>query len=460
MKIDANSLQGKGPLIVSILALSLLFLTIGSLFFYSAEVQEEVENIPFEENVVLDDNLEYYYGISSDSVRAESEIIGSGQSLSTILGRYGLDGTRVHDLVVRSKGVFDVRSIKTGGAYTALMVDDKIRHFIYEINPVEYVKYTFDKDITVERIKRDVESNRKTLYLTVTSSLWESIISAGGSAAMVMAIDDIFQWTVDFYDVKKGDSFSIIYDENFVEGKSVGLGDIIAISYRAKGKSKYAFRYEKDGNVGYWGEDGMSLRRAFLKAPLRYSRISSKFTYRRLHPISKVYKAHTGVDYAAPSGTPVQTIADGVVIDKFYNAGGGNTLKVKHNIQNGTYVTGYLHLRGYANGIHKGSRVSQGQVIGYVGSTGGSTGPHLDFRIWKNGKPIDPLKLSIQDGEPLVGPDVQYFKEYIKAHLETIKLLEERGEKELTIEKRKELDIQRVMQENEEEIYNEIQHDI
>ncbi|MEG0500464.1 MAG: peptidoglycan DD-metalloendopeptidase family protein, partial [Rikenellaceae bacterium] len=382
MRIDANSLQGKGPLIVSVIALSLLIFTIGSLFFYPTAEEEAVEELPIEENRMPEENIEYYYGISSDSVRAESKTIVYGQSLSTILGRYGLDGTQVHDLVVKSKGIFDVRSIKTGGTYTALLVDDKIRHFIYEIDPIEYVKYTFYPDsISVERIKRDVESNRKTLYLTVTSSLWESIISAGGSAAMVVAIDDIFQWTVDFYDVKKGDGFSIIYDENFVEGKSIGLGNIIAISYRAKGKSKYAFRYEKDGKSGYWNEEGMSLRRAFLKAPLRYSRISSKFTYRRLHPISKIYKAHTGVDYAAPAGTPVQSIADGVVIDKFYNAGGGNTLKIKHNLQNGAYVTGYLHLRGYANGIRKGSRVSQGQVIAYVGSTGGSTGPHLDFRI-------------------------------------------------------------------------------
>lgn len=457
MRIDANSLQGKGPVIVAVIAVSLLILTVVSLFFEPIPFVEE--EVPVEPEVVVERDVEYFYGISSDSVRAESEVIGYGQSLSTILGRYGLDGTQVHNLVLKSKGIFDVRSIKTGGIYTALLVDDKIKHFIYEINAIDYVKYTFDGDITVERIKRDVESNRKTLYLTVTSSLWESIISAGGSAAMVAAIDDIFQWTVDFYGVMKGDSFSIIYDENFVEGKSIGIGDIIAISYQAKGKSKYAFRYEKDGKASYWDEEGMSLRRAFLKAPLRFSRISSKFTYRRLHPISKVYKAHTGVDYAAPSGTPVQSVADGVVTDKFYNAGGGNTLKIKHSMQNGAYVTGYLHLRGYAAGISKGARVSQGQVIGYVGSTGGSTGPHLDFRIWKHGKPIDPLKMSIQDGEPLVGADKQTYKESIGAHVETLRALEERGARELTEAKKQELELQRKQQEKEEEINNEIEHE-
>ena len=165
------------------------------------------------------------------------------------------------------------------------------------------------------------------------------------------------------------------------------------------GKTYYAIPFVQDDKLGYWDEKGQSLRKNLLKAPLNYSRISSRFSSSRLHPVYRVRRPHYGVDYAAPSGTPVVAVGDGVVIAKGYSGGGGNTIKIKHN--SGSLVSGYLHLKGYAKGIHKGARVRQGQLIGYVGATGVATGPHLDFRIWKNGTPIDPLKVPTEPAEPI-----------------------------------------------------------
>lgn len=465
MGIDANSMKGRGPLIISIIAISLLMVTVISLFWNPFLIKEEPTEMIDEADAAddVEKNIDYYYGIGSDSVRAESNTVLYGATLASILNPYSVTATDIHNMVENSKTIFDVRSMKKGGIYTLLFdkKTDKLRHFIYDINPIEYIIYTFDTTITAQKVKREVVSHRKTLFLTVTSSLWESIVTAGGSAAMVASIDDIFQWTIDFYGIMPGDSFSILFDENYVEGKSIGIGEIIAISYiPTNGSRKYALRYERDGRASYWDEEGMSLKRAFLKAPLRYSRISSKFTYRRLHPISKIYKAHTGVDYAAPIGTPVQSIADGVVTHKFYNAGGGNTLKIKHNVQNGTYQSGYLHLSKYAAGVNIGSRVSQGQIIAYVGSTGGSTGPHLDFRIWKKGIPIDPLKLNYENGEPLAGVELIQYKESIVEHMTSINAVSERGLKALAEGKEKGIDELRKEYEQGELQYFDLQKEL
>lgn len=454
MRIDANSLKGKGPLIISILAVSLLILTIVSVVMQElesrGELTDEIEEV--EETIEVTEPV-YYFGMSEDSVRAESDVIIDGQTFSNALRSRGLSEGDIVNLVEKSRPIFNVRGIRKGYPYTALLDKNsgKMLHFIYEINSIDYVKYSFGDTLKVERISRDVESHRKTLFVKVYSSLWESILAAGGTAPLVLAVDDIFQWTVDFYGVMQGDSFSIIYDENYVDGKYIGIGDVVAAAFCARGKSKYAFLYDNDGIKTYYDEEGSSMKRAFLKAPLRYSRISSKFTYRRLHPIHRVYKAHTGVDYAAPTGTPVQTIGDGVVTDKFYNAGGGNTLKVKHSVQGGAYVSGYLHLSKFASGISKGSRVSQGQVIGYVGSTGSSTGPHLDFRIWKNGKPIDPLRIDAKGGEPLKESQKAKYLESIASQLETLTTIAERGEKEISEAKQKELEAKRKLQEAAEQ---------
>lgn len=237
-------------------------------------------------------------------------------------------------------------------------------------------------------------------------------------ASLAAEMEDIYQSTISFFSIQKGDNFTVIYDERYIDTLPAGIGRIWGAKFNYGGKTYYAIPFRQGNKIAYWDQDGNSLRKLMLITPLKYTRISSRFTYSRLHPIYKTYRAHTGVDFAAPKGTPVHAVADGTVIFKGWGGGGGNTLKIKHN--NG-FMTGYLHLSGYAKGIRQGSRVSQGQLIGYVGSTGASTGPHLDYRVWRNGKPIDPLKIPQEPGEPIHKANraaYEYVRDRIMAELD------------------------------------------
>lgn len=237
--------------------------------------------------------------------------------------------------------------------------------------------------------------------------------------ALASELEDVYQWTVDFFGIQKGDRFTVIYDERFIDDTvSIGIGRIWGAKFVQGNKTYYAIPFRQNGRVQYWEADGTSLRKQLLKAPLKYSRISSRFSYSRLHPVHKVRRPHTGVDYAAPTGTPVRAVADGVVTYRGWGGGGGNTLKIKHA---SNLMTGYLHLSRFAKGIGVGTRVSQGQLIGYVGATGTATGPHLDYRIWKSGKPIDPLKVPQEPAEPIAAPlreQFAYVRDRIVAELE------------------------------------------
>lgn len=222
---------------------------------------------------------------------------------------------------------------------------------------------------------------------------------------LALELSDIYAWTIDFFGLQQGDSIRVYYEEQYVDSTRIGIGQIYAADFyhARRWQGAYWFDASDYGETaqplrGYFDAAGNSLRKAFLKAPLNYKRISSHFTYARKHPVYKVVRPHTGVDYAAPMGTPVVSIGDGVVIEKGYKGSGGNTVKIRHNA---TYTTAYLHLSKYASDIAVGKAVQQGQVIGYVGSTGASTGPHLDFRVWKGGTPIDPLKMESPPVEPI-----------------------------------------------------------
>jgi murein DD-endopeptidase MepM/ murein hydrolase activator NlpD len=215
---------------------------------------------------------------------------------------------------------------------------------------------------------------------------------------LALNLSDIFAWTVDFFGLQKGDRFMVVYDEVYIDTTFVEIGRIHAAGFISGKNVSHAFYFVQDSIGSYWDASGNSLKRAFLKAPLKFSRISSHFSYARKHPILRIVRPHTGVDYAAPAGTPVMSIGDGTVIAKGFNGGGGHTVKIRHN---SVYTTAYLHLSKYGEGVNVGSRVSQGQVIGYVGSTGTSTGPHLDFRVWMNGKPINPLTVESPPVEPI-----------------------------------------------------------
>lgn len=373
------------------LLLFVLLLTAGACNKQTVKEAEEPHNI--------------IYGINADDYRTETSEVDSGHTMGQILNGYGVTAAAIDRLDRISTDIFPLRNIRAGHKYTAFIHEDSLYaphldYLVYESSITDYVVFGFQDDsISVRKDTKPYTMRRTKKSVRIDSSLWGAIMQENLPYALAADLEDIYQWTVDFFGIQKGDHFTVIYDERFIDDTvSVGIGRVWGAKFSQGDKEYYAIPFRQNGKIQYWESDGKSLRKQMLKAPLKYSRISSKFTNARLHPIYRTYRPHHGVDYAAPKGTPVHAVANGVVTFKGWGGGGGNTLKIKHT---GNLMTGYLHLSGYAKGISKGSRVSQGQLIGYVGSTGASTGPHLDYRIWKNGTAINPLKIPQEPAEPI-----------------------------------------------------------
>lgn len=369
---------------------------------------------------------EIMYGIDCEGYLVSTHKVGEGETLSHLLGGLGVSPAMIDRIDRESRPLYDLRKIRAGQPYTVFMTADslsgtnKISHFVYEKNPTDYIVLSFKGNkVLIHQDCKEVTIVRRKETAKIKSSLWNAIIEAGIPAGISCNIEDIFGWSVDFFGLQEDDEFTVIFDEQWIDTVRIGTGMVWGAQFKHNGKLYRAIPFKQDGQLTYWDETGNSLRRQFLKAPLKYTRISSRFTNSRLHPIYKIRRPHHGVDYAAPSGTPVDAIADGVVIERRWDSrGGGNILKVKHA---NNYVSGYLHLKGYAKGISTGTRVKQGQTIAYVGSTGGSTGPHLDFRIWKGGAAIDPLKLPSDPMIPISGENLEafgFFRDRITAELD------------------------------------------
>lgn len=365
------------------------------------------------------------YGIDADRYRLETGEVQSGETVGRILSGFGVSAAQIDRLDKASKERFPLRNIRAGHKYTAFIHEDSLHtphldFLAYERSVAEYVVFGFAGDsVSVELGEKPTAVRRTKRTATIHSSLWGAIMEQNLPYALAAELEDIYQWTVDFFSIQKGDNFTVIYDERFIDDTvSIGVGRIWGAKFEQRGKVYYAIPFRQNDRLRYWEADGASLRKQLLKAPLKYSRISSRFSYSRLHPVHKVRRPHTGVDYAAPAGTPVRAVADGVVTFRGWGGGGGNTIKIKHA---GSLVTGYLHLSRFAKGIAVGTRVAQGQLIGYVGSTGTSTGPHLDYRIWKNGSPINPLTVPQEPAEPIAAalrPQFEYVRDRIVAELE------------------------------------------
>ncbi len=381
-----------------------------SLLFVSTACQREKQATEPSEPEVKKTIL---YGIEADDYLLKKDTIKLGQTLGKVLGDYGISAQKVDQLDKAAKEVFPLRQIRADRPYILFLRKDslnagKLDYFVYEKDVVEYVIFDFTRDtIAITKGEKPVTIKRQKRSSTIESSLWGAIMRDSLPYTLAAEMEEIYQWTVDFFGIQKGDNFTVIYDEKLIDSTHVGIGRIWGAKFNHAGKEVYAIPFKQGDKIQYWEYDGASLRKQLLKAPLKFSRISSGFSYSRLHPVHRVYRAHTGVDYAAPKGTPVRAVADGVVTFKGWGGGGGNTLKIKHA---GNLVTGYLHLSKFAAGINKGSRVSQGQLIGYVGSTGTSTGPHLDYRIWKNGTPINPLKVPQEPAEPIKKENMAAFE--------------------------------------------------
>ena len=350
------------------------------------------------------------FNLPVDSFVVVSGQVRSGQNLSEILSKQGISMTKIDEISRKSVLTFDVRKMKVNNPYYFFknkLDSSKIDYFIYEIDKVDYVVYHLTDSLRIYKEKRPIVTMIKSASGVITSSLWNAMAAQALDRNLIMELSEIYAWSIDFFGIQKGDKFRMIYEEDFVYGKSIGSGRILAAQFVHAKEDFYAFHFTQNNEESYFDDKGKSLKKAFLKAPLKFNRISSQFSNARFHPVLKIYRPHHGVDYAAPTGTPVVSIGDGVVVAKAYQAaGGGNYLKIKHN---SVYTTSYMHLSKYGAGMANGVRVKQGQVIGYVGTTGLSSGPHLDFRVFLNGNPVNPLTIKSPPTEPVAQT---YMKDY------------------------------------------------
>ena len=373
--------------------------------------QQEVAE-PVEE---ASDTLSNALGFCPDSLEMREGKVKSGQFFSNLLGSLGITQKDAYDLTLACDSVFDVRTLRVDNAYRAYYGSDaSVKYLVYDRDRASsivfdctppYGAWVYEKPVSVESRYADV---------TINSSLWNDMRDAGVSPLLILSLSDIYAWTIDFFGLQKGDRFRVLYEEKVCDGDVIAIDTVRYAIFSRNGQNLPMVMYnQKDGGNIWWNEKGESMRKAFLKAPLKFSRISSGFSYARRHPVTRRVQPHTGIDYAAPKGTPVMSIGDGVVTSMKYEGAGGNTIRIRHN---SVYSTAYLHLSGYAKGLKAGQRVRQGQVIGYVGSTGRSTGPHLDFRVWKNGSPINPLKMESPPAEPLRQENMPSFEEMHKKY--------------------------------------------
>src|SRR5688572_1541954 len=352
------------------------------------------------------------FGLPTDSFTIIENTVHRNEFLATILQPYNVENITIANLAQKSKPVFDVRRIAAGNQYTIFCTKDSVQkavYFVYQPNAIDYIIYDLRDSITVTKGKREVTTKIETASGTITSSLYEALENAGTDPSLAMKLADIYAWSIDFYKIQQGDFFKVVYEQRYVKDEPVESGQVKSAIFSHEGDTFYAFYFEPDSlQAGdYFDETGKSLRKAFLKAPLKFSRITSRFTMKRFHPVQKRWKAHLGTDYGAPSGTPIISTGNGVVTESTFNRNNGNYVKVRHN---NTYTTQYLHMTRRA--VKRGQQVRQGQVIGYVGSTGLATGPHVCYRFWKNGKQVDPYRQKFPAATPIPGNALQAFNAF------------------------------------------------
>ncbi|MBW6501474.1 MAG: M23 family metallopeptidase [Bacteroidales bacterium] len=361
------------------------------------------------------------FGIPVDSFDMVSGNIRPNSFLSTILLKHGVPMQEIDMAIRNSSHVFDPRKIKSGNSYILFLDKDTLgraRYMVYEHDQSTSYIFSFSDSLNISPYYREISSEIRFASGTIETSLWDAMIYGGLHPTLAVQLSEIYAWTVDFFGLQKGDNFKVIYEELYIDDKSLGIGKIFGAQFTWAGNTVIAVPFVQDGKESYYDSEGNSLRKAFLKAPLQFSRISSRFSSSRLHPILRIRRPHFGVDYAAPIGTPVVSIGDGRVISATNEGANGRMVRIRHN---SVYSTAYLHLSRFAPGITAGKFVRQGEVIGYVGNSGLSTGPHLDFRFFKNGSPVDPLRVEAPPVEPVSEENLERFE---KAKTVVIRLLE------------------------------------
>jgi murein DD-endopeptidase MepM/ murein hydrolase activator NlpD len=372
------------------------------------ETEAVVVDTPTVTLVVKEPKVVYGMIVKDDHLVIEDKI-KRNERLGDILEQYNVPAKLIHQLSTLSRKIFDPRKIAADKKYTIICEEDSIKKamaLVYEPNAIDYIIFHFGDSLSVDVRQREVITVEKTVAGVINSNLSTTIEELGISNELTNKFVDIFGWQVDFQRLQRGDKFKLIYREEQVEGTPVGISQIDAIYFEHFGNPYYAFPFDQGKGINYFDEEGKSLRKALLKYPIEFTRISSRYTQNRFHPVQKRWKAHLGTDFAAPVGTPIRTVGDGIVLEAQYKSNNGNYVKIRHN---GTYTTQYLHMSRIAAGIRPGMSIRQGQTIGYVGSTGLATGPHLCYRFWKNGVQVDALRVDLPASEPVAKENRESF---------------------------------------------------
>lgn len=389
----------------------LAILTGCTLFTSKPELQEDTpfvhvnSLIEIKESPALD---EYGYEIKGDVIQEKR--VRRNESLYLILKGLDITPQEIDEVVQKSKGKFRTNRIQPGQRYITYLDDENqsLNRLILHNDLLNYVVFDFEGDIEVKKGKKEITTKISETSGVITSSLYESLLENGQDPLLGNRLSEIFGWQIDFFRVYKDDSFKVIYEQQLVDGKPYGVGKILAAEFVHKNQVFDAYFYETNDRAGYFDSEGNGVQKALLKAPFTYSqRVSSNFSHSRFHPVLKKRMPHYGVDYAAPLGTPVIAVGDGTIIESRYRGPNGNIVKIKHN---NTYTTAYLHLNGFGPGIKSGVKVKQGQVIGYVGRTGRVTGVHLDYRVYKNNQPVNPLTLDLPPSKAIEASEMDKFE--------------------------------------------------
>jgi murein DD-endopeptidase MepM/ murein hydrolase activator NlpD len=392
-----------------------------ALLVYQYNGKRGVVAVPVEQETVTEVLLNTEFGLNLDSFEVVKSRVGNGEFLANILLPYNVSYQDIHTLAEKSKSVFDVRKLAAGNPYTLFLSKDSAQHlayFVYQPNAVEYVVYALQDSVHIWTGKKEIVTEVHSVAGRIETSLYDALSTTGENPILSMKMAEILAWSVDFYRIQKNDWFKVIFEKQLVDGETIGYGKIRAIDFNHEGRDYLGFYFEQDSVGDYFDEQANSLRKAFLKSPLKYSRLTSGFTRRRFHPVQKRWKAHLGTDYAAPRGTPILATGDGKVIEARFKRFNGNYVKIKHN---GTYSTQYLHMKAIKKGVRPGKFVRQGEVIGYVGSTGLATGPHVCYRFWKNGKQVNHLKEEFPPSEPVKPAHKERFLEVVANYTDALK---------------------------------------
>ena len=389
--------------------------TAGFLFIDPILLSEWKEDLMVEESVQrIEKEIKrpaLLYGMVVNDLQIIEDVVKRNQRFTDLFQGYYIPPNIQQQLSLLSRETFDFRKISTNKKYTLIAEQDSLKSvkaLVYEPNPIDYYIFHFEDSMRVEAGHRSVITLEKEVAGVIGTSLSETIEKLGISNDLTNRFVDIFAWQIDFARLQKGDRFKLFYEENQVDNQSIGVGKILGIYFEHFNHPYYAVPFDQGDGIDYFDDQQKSLRKALLKYPIEFTRISSRYNLNRFHPVAKVYRAHLGTDFAAPTGTPIRSVGDGTVEEAQYKSNNGNYVKVRHN---GTYTTQYLHMSKIATGIHAGMRVRQGETIGYVGSTGLATGPHLCYRFWRNGVQVDALQVELPPSQPIKKEFITQFEE-------------------------------------------------